>query len=176
MLIHDDEGRIPAERQTARDHFIEHDAKRIDVAGGRGAAARDLLRREIAGSADDHPLYGQGMTAAQVCDAEIAQVAVLLVIEHHVGGLQIAVNHAVFVSVGQRLRNLSEQPGDFFQRQRRVLLDVIEQALVEQAHDQINFLIRLPKIDHRQDVDMLQRSGDTGLAFESAEKGGVAIR
>jgi hypothetical protein len=80
------------EGALAREQLVEDEAERINVRARRQRPALQLLGRHVGGRA------GQGVRAAHVPgqsgDAEVGDAHVAALVEHDVGGLQVAVEHA----------------------------------------------------------------------------------
>ena len=78
--------------------LVEHESERIDVAPGRDFFSRELLRRHVCGSPITDlvccDLDGQ-LGEAEVHDHDLA-----LGVEHDIGGLQVAMQHAFVMRSG----------------------------------------------------------------------------
>jgi hypothetical protein len=106
--------REPRERRAAGNHFVRHRAERVDV----GAVVdiritRGLLRGHIRGRPERHAdggesTFGFGL-ADRLRDAEIGDDGVMAR-EQHVVGLDVAMDHAARVRVGQRVGDVLEDP------------------------------------------------------------------
>jgi hypothetical protein len=100
-------GRLLA-RQPAGEHLVHDHAERIQI-GRRGDARQValLLRGHVAGRAHDQRAAGGGrgrlVRVQHLRDAEIGYVHMAFLVDQHVAGLDVAVNHAVLVRVGERL-------------------------------------------------------------------------
>ena len=106
-----------------RQQLVHHQAGRKDVAAAIAGLAFDLLRGHVVGGPHDHP----GLRQARIGhagDAEIQDAQHSLVVHHHIGGLHVAMNHALVVRVLEACRQLLEELQLAGQGQRNVLLDV----------------------------------------------------
>ena len=94
------EGVVRNERQRARQHPEEDDPERVDVARGSGRLSRRLLRREVCGRAEYRPRLGQGSRAGNATSQpEVAELRPAFLVEHDVGGLEVAVDEPAGVEV-----------------------------------------------------------------------------
>ena len=103
------------ERRTAGDQLVQQDAGAVDVDGGGLRAALGGLGRDVGGGADELVRTGQARGVGEARDAEVGQHRVHLGrrarLEQHVGGLEVAVDHAVGVAGGERVRDLGGEQG-----------------------------------------------------------------
>ena len=99
------------EGRAARDELVERDAERVEIAGGTGLLAADLLGRHVADGADDDALGRQPAGVGEVGDAEVAERGGAVGGEPHVVGLDVAVHDAVLVRVGEAGGELAADPG-----------------------------------------------------------------
>jgi hypothetical protein len=86
---------LAVERALAGEDFVEHEAERVDVAPRRDLVAGELLGRHVGGRAGADGFAGSAREA-EVGDADLPRA-----VDHHVGGLEIAVNHVALVRRGQ---------------------------------------------------------------------------
>ena len=116
-----DEGdeRVAVERPRAGDHLVEHDAEGEDVRAVVDGAPLGLLGRHVGGGAEDHALHGQCASVvsrltsgpgagllAQLGETEVEDLDVLVVGDHDVAGLEVAVDQATLVGRPERLGDL----------------------------------------------------------------------
>ena len=108
MLVHDRvqhrQRRIAGERQSARQHLVEHDAERKDVGRRADGLAADLFRRHVRRRADDGALRGDArrglhlgrglLRQRDVRKPEVEHLDVPVGPDHHVLGFDVAVHDA----------------------------------------------------------------------------------
>ena len=162
------------EGKVSREHLVEHDAERVEVRRGRdGCGAARLFRAHVGGGADEAGLVGsfvgQGVVA-EVCDAEVHQLdARQLTVgaeDHDVLGLEIAVNDAAGVSVGEGVEDL-EADGEEMLSCRRALAPGRELLPGYQFHDEEVEPIGPPEVPELRDVGVVEAGGRAGLAEEA---------
>jgi hypothetical protein len=89
----------------AREDFVEHKAQRVDVALDRDIFAVQLFGGHVGGRARAHLVLAK--LFFQPRQSEIQDAHVALPVDHHVGGFQVAVEHAVIVRGGQARAELA---------------------------------------------------------------------
>ncbi len=128
------------ERRASGDQFVQQDARAVDVHGGGLRAALRGLGCHVGGRADELVGPGQPRGVGQPRDAEVGEHRVHLavaLVEQHVGGLQVAVDDAVGVAGGERVRDLGGEQGGGDRGQRTVLPQVaVQVGAVDQVHHQ----------------------------------------
>ena len=93
MHGHEREGLVRRERQHPGQHPEQDHAERVDVARGPGRLSGCLFRRDVRGGAEHRPGLGQRARAGDLAsEAEIGELRPALLVEEHVGGLEIAVD------------------------------------------------------------------------------------
>ena len=119
------------ERGLAGEHLVEHESERVDVGLDRRRLVIEELGRHVGRRAR------QRMPARfldQRGEAEVRQPDLAPAVDHHVRGLQIAMEHALVVRRGQPRaqlarhvdRGVMRQPADSPQQRRQVLaVDVL---------------------------------------------------
>ena len=166
--------RALSEGQVSREHLVEHDAERVEVRcwGNRSGAAR-LFRAHVGGRAHEACLVGrlvcQGVVA-EVRDAEVHQLdAGHLAVgaeDHDVLGLEITVNDAAGVSVGEGVEDL-EADGEEMLSGRRALAPARELLPGYQFHDEVVEPIVPPEVPKLRDVGVVEAGGSTRFAEEA---------
>ena len=167
MGRHDGELAVAIEGPLAGHQFIERDAHRIDVGTriGRGDAL-DLLRRHVVQGADGGAGLGELMVRGRTGDAEIHQLDHARGRQHHVGGLDVAMDHAAGVRVfqgGQHLHDVVDRLG---RRQRPILEALIEGDALDELHHHEELILHAHRGAQGGDVRVLQ----AGLYFDFAQK------
>ncbi len=100
-------GRLAFEGQLTRGHLEQHYTLGVDIGSqidlGRAEA---LFRRHVIGRPDNRPRARQPaagpVAASHAGDAEIHHEGVTLLIDHNIGRLDVAMNHALAMGVVQR--------------------------------------------------------------------------
>src|SRR5262249_14304228 len=105
---------VAAEGGPAGQQGVEDGAQPVDVAGGgdRPAVAGRLLGRHVGRGAEDRPRLGELDVGLDLLgQAEVGDVRVPLVVDQDVGRLEVAVQDAAGVGVGDRLGGLVDEAG-----------------------------------------------------------------
>ncbi len=156
---------LEAERVRARERLVEDDAHRVDVGPRVRGAGVELLRRHVERRAEEALVAGRG-PALQLGDAEIDHL-------HHVGRgdqdvrrLEIAVDHALAVRLGDPLRGLVD-PADHVlhggERERIAEL-VAEGHALDHLEDEVEVIVLDPGLVEAHHVDVLDAHQGLGLA------------
>lgn len=128
------------ERRTAGDQLVQQDARAVDVDGGGLRATLGGLGRHIGGGADELVGPGEPRGVGQARDAEVGEHRVHLavaLVEQDVGGLQVAVDDAVGMAGGERVRDLRGEQRGGDRGERAVLAEVaVQVGAVDQVHDE----------------------------------------
>ena len=130
------------------------DRRADDEAGARHAVVR---RR---GDGARHPEVGHDGVAGE---------------DEHVGGLDVAVDHAVPVGVGQRVGDLAGDRQRLVDREPRLAPEpVAERLALDERHDVVEDAVGLARVVDREDVRVGEAGRDLDLADEplGAERGG----
>ena len=154
----------------AREHLVEHEAEREQVALHRHRPARQLLGRHVGRRAGPRvrPVVGRPR------DAEIGEAHVPLAVDHHVRRLEVAVQHATFVrrrQAGAQLprhldRLVLRQPPDAAQQRGEVLA-------VDVLHREVRPAVDLADVVHAADVLVGDLARDAHLVVELRETRGI---
>ncbi|GAA3100171.1 hypothetical protein GCM10020254_52010 [Streptomyces goshikiensis] len=114
---------------------------------------------------------GQARGVGQARDAEVGEHRLHLaaaLVEQDVGGLQVAVDHAVGVAGGERVRDLGGQQRRGHRGEGAVLPDVLVQVrAVDQVHDQGQEVALDHEVARAHDVGVRQAQQDGALAQEA---------
>ena len=183
--------RLGVEGNAAREHLVEDDAHRVEIAARVERLALALLGRHVLGRADDDALRGELLPASsglallgELRDAEVAHLhdvrRVALVVgageDHDVLGLEIAVHDAHLVRDGERRERLGHDVCHAPPGQRPVLADDVEEiAPVEELHRDVEQTVGLlPEVEHAHRVRVIELAGGLGLALEAGGERRVA--
>ncbi len=108
-MLDDEVGRAALEGKAAREHLEEHAPERVEVDRGRGLGAARLLGRHVLGRAEHEAGRGDAQFALHLGQAEVEdldEVAVLVVEQEDVVGLDVAVDDVELVGPGEGLGDL----------------------------------------------------------------------
>ncbi len=124
-----------------------------------------VRRRADQGPGDRHSV----IAVDHLGDAEVGQLDHSIVSNHHVLGLEIAVNHACLMRVPQRGGDLVDQHRGDFRRIERVLAGVLRQGLPVDVfgHDVRVGRVLCGEIENLQDVGMSELCDRFGLPGQS---------
>ena len=146
-------------------HEIDRTHKRP---GGRDTVA--LERRRGAARAPVF-LFGHGPREAEVRDLRVAAFLV-----QHIGRLQVAVNDAGLVRVGQAQQDLPHHALHVRDRRAAAGLAIffepfLEGATIDIFQHEVELALTLPEVGHVDDVVMLEPGQHRGLTLEPFHKG-----
>ena len=153
-------------RPLAREDLVEREAQRVDVALDRCAFASELLRRHVLQRAGE--LVGR---LARSCgNAEVGDADVPVAVDHHVGGFEIAMQHAALVCGGDAR---TELPRDLHCLVVRNAPDATEQRSqifsVDILHRQEAAALRFAEVVQTTDVLVRDLTRDAKLVVKLAE-------
>jgi len=92
--------------ELAGHHFIEGDAEGVQIGAIVGGIAFDLLGWHVIEGAQRGSGHGEAAIGRGAGDAEIHEFYGAIGSEHHVGGLNVAVDDVLFVGVAKGVENL----------------------------------------------------------------------
>ena len=122
------------ERHAPRKHFVEHDAKRPQVAARIGLFAPHLLGRHVGGRAERRALEGELQRCRELRQAEVEDLDGL-VGDDQVAWLDIAVDDALRVGLGEPLGHLRRNLNRGVDVQPASLQLVLQRLTVVVRHD-----------------------------------------
>ncbi len=144
---------------TLSEQFVQRQAKGKEIATGVGSA-RESLRSGVTQRASHLAGTGEILLFEDLGQAEIGDPQCTLMIEQQVGRLDIAMQDALSVRIGQRLGRLHAEPGDEARQGDNERGDPFGQRL---ALDELHHVIMLPLVladaENRDDVGMVQSAG-----------------
>ena len=165
--------RLPAvpgrrlERALARVGLVEDQAQRVEIGLRRGGAAVELLGRHVGGRAHD---LGRTAFRGPHGEAEVGDAHAPLAVDHHVRGLQVAMDDAAVVRRGEPCAELAgdlvglgaRQPADALQERRQVLA-------VHVLHGQVELAVHQADVVDAADVGVGDLARVPHLAPEALE-------
>ena len=89
------------EREPSSQHPVEDDPERVHVARRRDGLSGRLLRRHVRGCADQRARLGERVGARDPGDSEVRDPGAAFLVEDDVRRLQIAVDEAVLMRMGE---------------------------------------------------------------------------
>jgi hypothetical protein len=164
------------EGQLPGDHLVEDDAHRVEVAAGVELPPLGLLRAHVLGGAAHQAGLGEarcpGARLLDLGDAEVEHLdevrLVAAPLDHHVLGLQVAVDDPAGVCLAQGREDLGADPDDAGLRQRELLGDdagEVPAGQVLHGHEQ-RPVLGLAEVEHGDGVGVVEAGGGLGLAVE----------
>ena len=98
--------------------------------------------------------------------------------EEDIVGLDVAMDDAAAMRVGERARDVLENAHRLAHRERTTRHACAHRFAIDVRHDEVRQLLRLSRTQHRHDVRMLQRGGEHDLALEpvDGDAGGEVVR
>jgi hypothetical protein len=178
LVVHDGVHEVElggaVERPAARQHLVEHDAEREDVAARVEHAARDLLGRHI-GRCPDHGACTRVRCARVIGrrllhglrQAEIRELRVPRTAYEHVGGLHVAMQHAGGVRRRERVRHADQELRHLPPRTRLGMPPLLQRAAVDEFRDEILRARVFADVVHCDDVRMIERRRQLGFALKA---------
>jgi len=146
-----------AERWRTGHQLVQHDAERVQIARCARAFAANDLRSEISRRSDQQPGRPRRGLAEAGGDPEVRDLDPSVAGEQHVLGLDVTMNHAAAVRMGERVGNraadrqcLGHAHGSSSQSlAQRLPLDVL--------HGQEDLAVELADVVEHDDVGMVER-------------------
>ena len=152
-----------------RQKFVEHHTGSEQVGARADRQALDLFRRHVAWRADHRARHRAiPIRFGQPCDAEVGQLDAPAGLDHHVGGLDVAVYDAAFMRIPQRVEQLAHDAHRLRQVKVVVVLEVRRQlATADELHHQVGHPVLLAKVEHGDDVGVVQPPGCLRLTHKT---------
>ena len=161
------------EGQLARGGLVQHDAERVDVAGGGELLALRLFRRDIVRRAQ----HGRRLRHDRVLgarDAEVHDLHVAVGLHHDVLRLDVAVDDVQVVRHRQGLAHLRADLGHLALVDGAALVDGrLQVAAAHELHDDVVRAVVLAPVVHVHDVGALQVGRSGGLLLEALGEVGI---
>ena len=155
-------------RRRPRQALVQHAGERVTVGAGVDVLTADLLRGDVVER--PHYLPGLGRVAAELLgDPEVRQVRVAVLVDEHVGGLDVAMHEPAPVRGVERARDLGEDVERALGRQPALPAQQRSHvAAVDEAHREVQLPVVLAGLIDRDDVRMVQGGGKARLLEEAA--------
>ncbi len=174
VLDPDRERRVALERDAPGRHLVEDDPERVEVGAGVDGLALDLLRAHVFRRPDHDPGPGDALLLERAGDAEIHDVDAAALVDHDVLRLEVAVDDAVAVGLGQAFRDLARDRHGPAGRQLADLADeALEVLAVDVFHGDERRPVRPADVEHPADVPVDDRAGRLELVAEALDRLGV---
>jgi len=168
QLVDDGGGGVALHRRVAGDQLVERAAESEDIGGRAEFAAAEMLRRHIAQGAGGRVLAAPD-ASHQLGQAEIHDARTLVLVQQHVAGVEVEVNHVLLVGRGDAVQDRSDQRADPLQRQGAVLAqDVAQRLALYVLEDQVGQSPELAGVVDEYDVGMAQPARDASLQRRAA--------
>jgi hypothetical protein len=165
-------GRVAHERRPAGEHLVQHHAQREHVGGGGRLAAR-ALRRHVRRGAEHGARDRDGCGGGEPRQAEVGDLDSPVLVEHQVLGLDVAVDHATPVRVGQGVGDVAHDGARLVHRERPGAEPGAKALAGQELHGDEWLVAVALEGEERGDVGMVQGRGGQRLALESLEALGI---
>ena len=167
------------EGEHAGEALQQHEAERVDVARRADLLAPGLLGAQVRHSAGDDLVVGDRLRRADRRDAEVAELggdagAVLVERQQDVGGLDVAVHHALSVHVLQPRRRVVPELGDLACHERALVEPALEVGALHELHDVVDaggggVGAVDGRVEQRHEIGMVEAGEDVDLVLLALE-------
>ena len=173
MLDGDGNGVVALERESPRQHFVEHDARGVDVRARVCAVAPRLLGRHVVHRAE-RLLRERVGGVGEAGDAEVSDLDAAVAKHHDVLRLDVAVDDAARMRVRERLHDLRDEVQRLTPVELAALFHILlERDAVDELHDDVLRRGARHVID-RNDVRVGKHRDGLGFIVEAAAEIRVA--
>ena len=147
VLDGDGNGVVALERESPRQHFVEHDARGVDVRARVRAVAPRLLGRHVVHRAE-RLLRERVGGVGEAGDAEVSDLDAAVAKHHDVLRLDVAVDDAARMRVRERLHDLRDEVQRLTPVELAALFHILlERDAVDELHDDILRLAAADVVD-----------------------------
>ncbi len=149
---------LPAQR-------LERDRReRVHVGGGPSPAAVQLFGRHVRSGAQHGAAAGDLGAVGGGGDPEVRELRDPIPADQHVARLHVAVDHALGVRVVERVSEVANHARDLLRPQRPAAEHPRQRLAVHELHDDQDALVVGRGVEHRDEVRVVQRGAQLGLA------------
>ena len=170
VLVQHPHQRGAVEREASLDHLVRHDAEAILIGGAGHRVSGALLGAHVGGGAHERPHLREDLPFPRLGDPEIGDHRIPVAIEHHVGGLDVAVDHPLAVRIRQCRTHLAQDPDHLRDREGPVLQHVVERFPHQILHHKEGEVASAADQVDRDDVRMGERGDGARLAEEALHR------
>ncbi|HEV2764706.1 MAG TPA: hypothetical protein VGV38_17130, partial [Pyrinomonadaceae bacterium] len=164
--------RLGLEGAPAREDFVEDEAERVDVASDRQLLAFELFGGHVGGRAGPHAVAEFFRERGQ---PEVREADVAVLVNHHVGGLEVSVQHAALVHGVQARAQLPPNLHRLVGRQPPETLQDRGQLLAaHELHRKEVLPLGLADVVDAADVSVRHLPREAHLLVEARERRAVA--
>ncbi|EAU69839.1 NTR [Stigmatella aurantiaca DW4/3-1] len=167
------------EELLAREQLVEQQPQQEEIRALVHRDAAHLLRGQVAHLALDHPRLGAALDIGRLGDAEVRELHFARDGDHHVGRVDVAVDDVegpphriqLVMGIGEPFGHLLDDEDPLPQAHGhghagRGALERAEVLSIHEFHHHVVLAAHLAEIKHLQDIGVLQRNGELGLAQE----------
>ena len=166
--------RVALKRRLPDETLVEHAAERVDVGASIDPFAGDLLGSDVVDGAQevavvaDPALLGDPSREAEVRQVDVVgAVGAGAPVEQHVRGLHVAMHEAAGMGGIERARDLREDAYGIARLQATLLQALLQVAVLDVAHRDVEEVLGRPGLVDRDDVRMVDRRGQLRLTKEA---------
>ena len=160
-------GRAALARALAAERLEGDRRERVDVGRRPGPAAVELLRRHVRGRAEHGAAARDLGAVGRGGDPEVGELRDAVLADQHVGGLHVAVNHALRVRVVERVAEVADHARDLLGPQRPAAQHPRQRLALHVLHDDQHALVVGRGVEHRDEVRVVERRSELRLAREA---------
>ena len=144
MLVGDRHRRLAPERGTPGQHLVQHHPGGVEVGTGVDGFALGLLGGEVGGGAEDRGCLGdrRRRVGDGAGDAEVHDLDLVVLGDHDIAGLDVAVDDARAVRVLERLQDAVGVRNRTLGIQRAALDQLLQQPSLDELHDDVRHGLR----------------------------------
>ena len=163
----------------AGEQFVEDDAERKNVGAVVGRGALKLLGRHVGRRPGNHSRFAEttvwhlrgvvGRRQAR-CEAKVHHLDVMVLREHHIGRLEVAVNEPALVCRLERLGHLFAQAQPFRERQLASPQSAFQRFAADILHDDARPGIQLGYFINLADERVVEGGGSARLGEQALER------
>jgi hypothetical protein len=163
----------PVVRRPTDQHRVEDGAEAVDVRAHVGREAQGLLGGQVARRPEDRARGRERAAVDPPGQAEVDQAGSPLVVEHHVAGLEVAVQHTAGVGVLDPPRQRGRDRPRLGARERTLRQPGLEGAAGEEVLDEVRRRAVDDRLVDADDRGMVEPRQELRLAAEAGPLLGV---